>query len=338
MPIAINITKLLANQPYSISVKAYTSPTTFNQSDSVQIQTLSEPDNITVVDVSSQSLQIHWKPHRNITRYVLEYEEINSENKMIVVDSDDGNANRPMNVSELFLVENLQPKTRYRFSILLYFVNRPQAYLWPQDSRFIFETHGDCPSAPGKPVIRHVRDAVYKVAWEPSKDNGATIIAYSLEGWHQPPSNRVKRSTLNSEADTYELPVKSEFSLQFDSLNYTKMVTTTPLSVEDEDMPDRQWVTYYNGTDTYWIIQDTVPIAKATFRVRALNSYGWGMYSVESDATSEAYNIATRDNILFAVFIPALIILLIVVAFFIIYGKCSVALRKNKTNQSFIFI
>lgn len=310
-PITVNITKLLPNQPYSISVKAYTSPNTLNQSEWVQIQTFSEPDNITVIDVTSQTLHIHWKPHRNITKYVIEYQDINAPNKLAV----EGAA------SDNFLIKNLEPKTRYRFSMLLYFAKREEAYAWPQDGRFIFETNGDRPSAPGKPKIQHVRDAVYKVVWEPAKENGAAITEYSLEGWHQPPSNRIKRSTLNSEADTYDLPAKPEFGLQSDRLNYTKMVTTTPLTVEDEEMPERQWITYYNGTDTYWIIQDTVPVAKATFRVRALNAYGWGQYSTESDATSEAFNIANRDSILFAVFIPALIVLLAVVAFFIIYGN-----------------
>lgn len=41
---------------------------------------------------------------------------------------------------------------------------------------------GDRPSPPGTPNIQHVKADVYQVLWEASRNNGAPILFYMLEG------------------------------------------------------------------------------------------------------------------------------------------------------------
>lgn len=160
-PISMNITKLLPRQPYKVWVRAYTSNSTFNESNPVHIETISEPGDIILTDRSPYTLDLHWMVHKNISKYILEYQAIGS--------------NEPVRIEEDLLwknnsdiaihVENLQPKTQYKFSILLYFLKRDVAYTWPSDSRFVFETMGDRPSSPGRPVISHVSGEVFKVIY-----------------------------------------------------------------------------------------------------------------------------------------------------------------------------
>lgn len=158
--IKMNITKLLPSQPYKIWVRAYTSNSTYNESNPVQIETISEPDDITLTDRSPYDLHLHWMVHKNISKYILEYQAI-------------GGSSAPIRIAEDLLwknnsdigihVDNLQPKTQYKFSILLYFLQRDVAYIWPSDSRFVFETMGDRPTPPGQPIISHLSGEVFKV-------------------------------------------------------------------------------------------------------------------------------------------------------------------------------
>lgn len=84
---------------------------------------------------------------------------------------------------------------------------------------------GDRPSRPGTPVIQHLRRGVYQVVWEPSRENGAHIEMYLLEGqvggkWRR----RRRRET-----------------------NYTTLPELTNAMDLDE------WAPYYNGTGLSFI-------------------------------------------------------------------------------------
>lgn len=157
--VAMNITKLLPSQPYKIWVRAYTSNLTYNESNPVHIETISEPGDITLTNRTPYDLHLHWTVHRNISKYILEYQAIGSTNSVQIEENLVWKNNSDIEIH----VENLQPKTQYKFSILLYFLKRDVAYTWPADTRFVFETLGDCPTQPGQPIVRHVSGDVFKV-------------------------------------------------------------------------------------------------------------------------------------------------------------------------------
>ena len=147
---------------------------------------------------------------------------------------------------------------------------------------------------------------MYQVSWDASKDNGASIIEYSLEALETPAkiSNRIVRSTIDSEIALHRnLPPLSNFTAPLNELQ----------SIEEPELFEENWIVHYNGTDTYWIIKDLHPIHLFAFRVRARNSYGWGPFSLTSDPVSEPYVLPDRrEFLILAISIPALAVALIV--------------------------
>lgn len=308
--ITMNITKLLPSQPYTIWVRAYTSNKTYNESTRVTIETPAEPENITIIETTPYSLLVHWKSHTNISKYLVEYQVLSaaSTDRVVVLDSE--NDTRPMSDRENFTVESLQPKTSYRFSVILYYSKQQTPYTWPQDGRFIFETLGDRPTAPGQPIVRPVTDEVFKVSWDAAKENGATIEEYSLEALQWRSTNRVVRST-----DDFEIVTNGE------PLNYTTMLNSTSLMVEEIEPPVEQWNVYYNGSETHKIIKNLQPITQYSFRVKARNAYGWGPYSSTSEPINQPFITNNRrDYIIVAIMVPILVTLFIILGGCILFG------------------
>lgn len=283
--IARNLTNLLPNQLYSVWVKAYTSNETSSESRVVKIQTFPEPENITVLSIKAKTIDFEWHPTKNITRFIIQFTSIINKNISIVFDSELSDHLLPQ---VRHTIENLQPKSIYKFSILIYYPRRESPYIWPPDSRFVFETLADCPTAPGKPNIKHLSGEVYQVVWDPAKDNGASILEYSLEAKNQ--SNEGTTATKNN-------------SRVARSTNLGD-ATSNGLMVVDEPEPndESKWVVYYNDTDAWWIVRDLHPIKNFIFRVRARNELGWGVYSVESEPINpalEQYSPAEKDSIIY---------------------------------------
>lgn len=313
-PISTNINVTTSNQTYSIVVKAITSNDTFSQTDPVSIRTLPEPSDIVLVAANADTLRLRWTPYANVSKYQIYCNELATISSQLVSDS----SSTPQNdSSEEFVVKPLQPKTKYRFSIRLFFTqSTDKPYDWPSDDRFIFETSADRPSAPGKPDIEHVTDAVFKVSWEPAKNHGSPVIRYSLEVWDKQTSlNRVKRL-----AQTDEQPI--EVSNATD-LFYTEMVPTKTRYEEEHDFPEDIWTECYNGSDTYWIIDATkVQVTQSSFRVRALNEHGWGPFSLESKVIELPVITGDRkEYLLLAIFIPVAVSVFVVLAGCMILGE-----------------
>lgn len=301
-------------------------PTMYNQSESVKIITLPEPAAIELVERTSKSLQIYWEPYANALKYVVACRPIEYDKSTYEILYDSGVQTNYTNVQRNgnhLRVLNLHPKTFYVFWISLYLENRTDVYVWPQEDRFIFETLGDKPNAPGKPDIVHVRGDVYKVTWLPAENNGAPIEEYSLEGLRYRASNRMARSTDANGVKTNE------------TSNATNARTPTPLVVDEPNPVTDEWTVYYKGNDTYWIIKDLTPIGLYSFRVRARNAYGWGGYSELSEQINEAYITSEhREYLLLAVAAPAFIIFLLVTLSCIVCGK----LIKIYFNQNVVVI
>lgn len=154
----------------------------------------------------------------------------------------------------------------------------------------LFSNIGDRPSPPGVPVIQHVKGDVYQISWEASKDNGAPIVMYNLEGVGF--SNyRAKRNT-----------------------NRTAWFNTSPYVEEKE----YEWISYYNGTDTYWIISGLSDKLRYAFRVSALNEIGWSDPSEESSEfdISAAAMLAEKNEqfgVILGIAIPILVVFVVIV-------------------------
>lgn len=221
---------------------------------------------------------------------------------------------------DIFQVTELQPKTQYRFIVLLFYPNRQDPYMWPSDTKFIYETEADRPSAPGRPIVTQIRQEFYRVIWEAAKDNGAPIQEYALEALVRSPrnTNRVERSAVTA-AGSAELEDYGE-----EDMNNTIPTRVDVSSTDSEEYEtfDEHWEQVYNGTEVYWFIPENRPLHKHTFRVRAKNSCGWGLYSGESEPISAPLISGQASSFLIIGVIAASSILLLIFVLICVCGKC----------------
>ncbi|CAG9858272.1 unnamed protein product [Phyllotreta striolata] len=289
-----SLTNLSANETYTIWVRSYSETNdTYSDSDRVQITTYPGPNPLLLADRSAYELRLSWEPTDHTVSCKIEYSLLTNNDWQSI------NSTRRENDTLLIRIDHLKPKTHYKFRLRLLYEGYNEEYIWP--NKFTYETLGDRPSPPGIPIIQYVNPNTYKVLWEASKDNGAPITIYKLEG-KTLRFYRNKRSTSNR----------------------TAYFNTAP-SIELEET--EQWVTYYNGTNTSWIINGLNEKQKYAFRVSALNSYGWSNFSEESNEfdLTEAARMAEKQNptnlIVMAITIPiaicvALVLFLIIIVYF----------------------
>ncbi|XP_066156235.1 proto-oncogene tyrosine-protein kinase ROS isoform X1 [Euwallacea fornicatus] len=302
--------KLSPNETYTVWIRAYSETNeTSSDSDRVQITTYPEPAVFELVNKTSQTLYLSWEITSHIQEYKVEYAPITSTNKWKPVA-----AGEERDSFVAIVAENLKPKTQYKFRLSLLYEQYPEWYVWPSDSRFTFETLGDRPSPPSAPGIQFFSANVYKVVWEAPQDNGAPIELYSLDCLAIR-FYRNRRSAENRTAWSYSAP-----------------------SIEEETF---EWEQVYNGTDNSWIITDLNSEHKYSFRVSALNSYGWSEPSQESTEfdISEAERLSQKNpmNLIFiATLLPISICIIIVICFG--YVSYSRRCRKQKKVDEVVTI
>lgn len=137
---------------------------------------------------------------------------------------------------------------------------------------------GDRPSRPGTPVIQHLRRDVYQVTWEKSRDNGAEIDFYILEGrfrtvW------RTKREANHTLQDSNKVDL-DEWIIYYNGTGET-IPDSTLMKIGIRSVLNSILV-----SDNYWIITELSPSLKYVFRVRAKNKYGWS----DSSETSKSFD------------------------------------------------
>ncbi|XP_012264218.2 proto-oncogene tyrosine-protein kinase ROS isoform X2 [Athalia rosae] len=201
---------LLPGQEYLVYVRAYSahSTTSYNESVPLSVRMYPEPNNLTLTGQSINSMNVSWAPNESITIvYHLEYSIVGLEKWQIATNS------VKRNDKVEFIIQNLRPRTLYRFQLVLRYPNYNQDFIWPADARFTFETSGDVPSAPGIPISTKLRGSVHQISWEPAQAHGSQITLYRLEG---------------------------------------RVVEDSNL-VEENRNDTSQWNLYYNGTDASWI-------------------------------------------------------------------------------------
>lgn len=289
-----HLNRLHPNQTYSVWVRAYSSNETFSETHVVNIETFPEPEDITLLNITPYSLDISWQAPAHVSRYLINYKSTSANNQTWVPAFDSSSLIDTLDEAKNLTVAALSPKIQYQFVMFLYYEKRADAYIWPRDMPFIYETLGDAPSTPGQPMVKHVSGEAYQVIWDPSKDNGAFIDEYVLEGLQR-----------RREVPVTEGPEGVEKSL-----------------VVEEDPDNKDWAMYYNGTSTYWITSTVKNIHLYGFRVRAHNSYGWSNYSAESEPVADIVEAGLDRNFLLTLlFLGIFILLLISLSVAVICGK-----------------
>ncbi|XP_050074144.1 protein sevenless [Anopheles maculipalpis] len=299
------IGRLQPNQTYIIWVRAYSNFHAYSDSDKFQVQTFPEPNDIQLLSLNSTGIRLRWIPPPNCQKYRIQYSIVGQNSWTTMYDS---TVLASVWYNYHHEVNDLLPKTRYQFTVLLYYPYREEPYMWPRDRDILFETMADRPAAPGRPDVTKLRQDVYKVSWEPAKDNGAVIEEYALEALVTQ-SNRAARLLIPAEDETEQVASVTSAS--------NETVPSTEVETYDE-----HWSQVYNGTDVYWIIPERHAIQSNLFRVRARNSYGWGPYSEESRPTST--DLFVRRTV---AYIISFVILTAVLVVFISLTVLLIALR-----------
>lgn len=223
------------------------------------------------------------------------------EDKRQLFDSDASSAeiSNDWSSRRTFFLGDLTPKTSYTFSVIVYYeTSSPTAFMWPSDTAFKFETLGGVPTAPGQPIMQKGSN----IGWEPSKENGAPIEEYSLEGYRTNSRRIGRRSTdINTSSTTLSTLVGMNLVEEKENI-------TTENSVLDE-----QWTVFYSGINNYWFAADLTDDLYR-FRVRAKNAFGYSAYSVTSEEIPQGFVSSAQlspKTILYFVAIIAAVILVI---------------------------
>ncbi|KAG7201761.1 hypothetical protein KM043_004482 [Ampulex compressa] len=270
---------LLPGQEYLVSVRAYPAHynNVYSESPSRKVKMYPEPNNLTVSAFSVNGLNVSWVPSVNLTmRYTLEYKDVALEDWRIATDF------RVEKNKVIYCIEGLQPRTLYKFRLLLRYPNYQKDFVWPPDGRFTFQTLGDVPSAPGMPTMTKLRNSVYQLNWEPAQAHGSQITLYSLEG----------------------------------------IVVDDNNEEEDDNGEDEHWNLYYNGTDSYWIITgDMDQKYRFRVQARNAYGFGaWSRASTVIDLTESMGGILAAQQhlgLVLGLSVPVITIMLVCFCYFL---------------------
>jgi hypothetical protein len=271
------VIRVLPNQAYSIFVRAYSKNGTYSESESVYLSSYPEPSSIVLNSTTSTSMIIMWHQPENVTWSVIEYgdpESLEAVNVTNLLLKDEFN-------NKFYQIDQLEPKTKYNFSMLLKYVNTDKVYRWSPPKKIEFETKCDVPSPPGKPTVTRVElTEVVEISWNPSKDNGAKIAFYVLES---------KRVANRAEYEK-ELSLRTKRSADYNEVEDGQNdEVITELPPDEDHEKDEKWTEKYIGSDAHCTIKmDKIDLV--IFRVKANNSYGFSAYSAISDFNATFYN------------------------------------------------
>lgn len=130
----------LPDQKYLVFVRAYPAhfSNVYSESPGQEVKMFPEPNNLTLTGVTVNSLNVSWVPSVNLTiKYTLEYKDVAVESWRIANDS------KVDKDRVTYFIRNLQPRTLYKFRLLLRYPSHKKDFVWPTDGRFTFQTLGE---------------------------------------------------------------------------------------------------------------------------------------------------------------------------------------------------
>ncbi|XP_025266257.1 proto-oncogene tyrosine-protein kinase ROS-like isoform X2 [Camponotus floridanus] len=126
-------------QDYLIYVRVYPSNFSdfYNESLSKINYIYSEPNNITLSGVNTNSMNISWLSNINLMiSSALEYKNVSTEKWQTTND-----IRMNYNKEVIYHIRNLQSGTLYKFRLILRYLEYEEIFIWPADERFIFSTY-----------------------------------------------------------------------------------------------------------------------------------------------------------------------------------------------------
>ncbi|XP_074098359.1 receptor protein-tyrosine kinase sevenless isoform X3 [Cotesia typhae] len=171
---------LLPGQDYLVYIRAYPADSndTYGESEGQIVSMYPEPNNLTNVASSVNTLNVSWVPMVNVTvNHTLEFTTVGLEKWQVANNFVVGKDNKIE-----YCIRALMSRTLYKFRLILRYPNYHDDFVWPSDARFTFQTSGDVPSSPGKPSVTKLRNSVYQLNWEPARAHGSQVKMYRLEG------------------------------------------------------------------------------------------------------------------------------------------------------------
>ncbi|KAM7346733.1 receptor protein-tyrosine kinase sevenless isoform 1-T5 [Cochliomyia hominivorax] len=308
------LSNLEASQDYQIWLEVYSKPSKLNVSEKLLVTTFPEPESLHLLEKEAYNLTLQWQANTDYDSVILECRPLTQELEDAAFSID------ITNITDNITITNLEPKTKYEFFFKLQFANVPRPYIWPElpNAYFIYETLGDAPGRPGQPQIEHITGEIFKVFWEPAKDNGAPIIEYSLEALKSRHQKRIRRHLVQ------HLPNKT---------NTSSITTLAQMPWVEELQPiEDKWLTYCNTSELSCIVRELHTMRYLMFRVRARNEpYGWGPYSEDSERVLEPFvSPQKRNSLVLAIIAPAAIVTTCVIILFVIR---KVQKRRLKAKQ-----
>uniref|UniRef100_A0A1A9VWK8 Tyrosine-protein kinase receptor n=1 Tax=Glossina austeni TaxID=7395 RepID=A0A1A9VWK8_GLOAU len=293
------------SQEYTIWLDVYSSPSKRNSTKELTVHTYDLPDNLMLVDKQSTNLTFRWR------RTLEDFNSAHVIVRPLLLNNDTMNFGRSdIDITHLsgdIKVTDLIPKTKYELHLKLFYKGAHERfYLWPEQrhNRFVYETLGAAPSSPGQPNIEHITGEIFKVFWEPARNNGAPIVEYSLEAlqalYAYNSNKRVRRTIATNGDDNYNLQANAT----------AKALRAETLSVEELPPLEDTWFAYCNTLELSCIVREVYTKHLLMFRVRARNKlYGWGPYSKESIKILEPFvSPQKRQSLVLAIVAPAVIV------------------------------
>lgn len=293
------------SQEYTIWLDVYSSPNKRNSTKELTAHTYDLPDNLMLVDKQSTNLTFRWQ------RSLEDFSSAHLIVRPLLLNNDTMNFGRSdIDITRLsgdIKVTDLIPKTKYEIHLKLFYKGaRERFYLWPEQrhNHFVYETLGAAPSSPGQPNIEHITGEIFKVFWEPARNNGAPIVEYSLEAlqalYAYNSNKRVRRTIATNGDENYNLQVNAT----------AKALRAETLSVEELPPLEDTWFAYCNTLELSCIVREVYTKHFLMFRVRARNKlYGWGPYSKESIKILEPFvSPQKRQSLVLAIVAPAVIV------------------------------
>lgn len=291
---SVILTNMTPAQRYALWLKVFSTRAKFEVTSSLVVETFEQPPDLQLLSRGPENLTLHWLPPTDVSSTMLVCQQLNADENEFSIDI--------TNKSELVVITELEPKTKYEFHLELYYPHVARPYQFPE--RFIFETLGDHPSSPGKPQIEHIAGEIFKVSWEPARSNGSPVTEYSLEALQSRLMLAAKRKRRSSAPDNENVVVETAANNTIISMR-----DLLPWAEELQPLEDK-WLVYCNTTELSCIVRDLYTMRLLMFRVRARNeAYGWGPYSEDSVRVIEPFvTPEKRDSLVFAIIAPAAIV------------------------------
>jgi len=133
---------LSPGQEYMVYVRVYPVGYShfFTDSLNTSVNMYSEPNDLILKEVGTNSMNISWDCSFNITNYYLKYKK--DDTLKGIWDIANNTNCKIYNNTVTCYITNLLQRTRYTFYLILRYFNYEEEFTWPFDERFTFETLG----------------------------------------------------------------------------------------------------------------------------------------------------------------------------------------------------